>query len=236
VAHGGAATNHRFNTIGAFRDAARLGADAVEFDARRTADGRVVIHHDATLVAGGPPIATMSSAEVAQRAPHVPDLEEALAACEGMWANIEVKNNPADPDWDPSDTTVRLVVASVTRLGLGDRVLVSSFNAPTVSVALEAGLDTGWLLNRGIDPFDAIATWADLRHPRALIPIESMTGGLAAEIAAAFASMDVEVGVWTVNDASEVRRLAEAGVGTIFTDDVAMTRSALSLPAIGETP
>ena len=52
IAHRGASAVARENTLEAFRLAAELGADWVELDARRTADGHVVVHHDAELADG----------------------------------------------------------------------------------------------------------------------------------------------------------------------------------------
>ncbi len=49
IAHRGAARLAPENTLTAFRLAADLGADAVELDARLTADGEVVVLHDKLL-------------------------------------------------------------------------------------------------------------------------------------------------------------------------------------------
>ena len=38
------------NTLEAFLRALRLGADGVELDVRRTADGALAVHHDADIV------------------------------------------------------------------------------------------------------------------------------------------------------------------------------------------
>ena len=35
---------------------------------------------------------------------HVPDLDAALDACAGMWVNVEIKNDPHEPDFDPTDS------------------------------------------------------------------------------------------------------------------------------------
>jgi glycerophosphoryl diester phosphodiesterase len=43
---------------------------------------------------------------------------------------------------------------------------------------------------------------------------------MAHEVVAAFRPLGIHVGIWTVNDADEMRRLARAGVSAIFTDDV----------------
>ena len=46
VAHRGAPYFFQENTIDSFAKAVTLGADMVEFDIRRTADGVLVAHHD----------------------------------------------------------------------------------------------------------------------------------------------------------------------------------------------
>jgi len=53
-AHRGASAAEPENTLAAFRAAARMGADGVELDVRRTADGGAAVVHDATLADGRP--------------------------------------------------------------------------------------------------------------------------------------------------------------------------------------
>ena len=52
IAHRGASRAAPENTVAAFRRAAEMGADMVELDVRRTADGQLAIHHDAHLPDG----------------------------------------------------------------------------------------------------------------------------------------------------------------------------------------
>jgi glycerophosphoryl diester phosphodiesterase len=208
------------NTVEAFRAAARLGADAVELDARRSVDGAVVVHHDPTLE--GDPLIEMTLAEINAAAPDVPTLGDALAACDGMWVDIEVKNNPAEPDWDPDDHTLGGVVEIVEGLDMAERVMVSSFNLPTVERAMGAGLRTGWLLPRSVDPMTAFAQWPTSAPAFVLPSLAAMGPEAAEQVVDAFGRLEVEVGVWTVNEPGEMRRLSEAGVGILFTDDVAL--------------
>jgi glycerophosphoryl diester phosphodiesterase len=49
LAHRGANRLARENTVDAFVRARELGADGVELDVRRTADGVLVVHHDAAV-------------------------------------------------------------------------------------------------------------------------------------------------------------------------------------------
>jgi glycerophosphoryl diester phosphodiesterase len=76
IAHRGASRAERENTLAAFARAGGLGADGVELDVRRTADDRLVVHHDPRLADGRVIVDTP-----ARDLPgHIPSLEAALAA------------------------------------------------------------------------------------------------------------------------------------------------------------
>src|SRR5689334_13189345 len=49
IAHRGEHLRNPENTVPAFREAIRLGADYIEVDVRTTADGKLVLMHDATV-------------------------------------------------------------------------------------------------------------------------------------------------------------------------------------------
>jgi glycerophosphoryl diester phosphodiesterase len=50
IAHRGVAAPNRFeNTIESFEKAIQLGADMIEFDVRKSRDGQLIVHHDATI-------------------------------------------------------------------------------------------------------------------------------------------------------------------------------------------
>eukprot|EP00750_Incisomonas_marina_P017646 INCI2306.1.p1 GENE.INCI2306.1~~INCI2306.1.p1 ORF type:complete len:461 (-),score=87.52 INCI2306.1:339-1721(-) len=55
IAHRGGANDAPENTLGALEQALVMGADGVEFDLQRTADGRLIILHDDTLERTAPP-------------------------------------------------------------------------------------------------------------------------------------------------------------------------------------
>src|SRR5215212_2876995 len=100
IAHRGASRAEPENTIRAFRRAARMGSDAVELDVRRTLDGALVVHHNPGL----PDCRVIAATDAADLPASVATLEAALDACAGMWVNVEIKNDPAEPDFDPDDT------------------------------------------------------------------------------------------------------------------------------------
>ena len=128
IAHRGASAVCRENTVEAFVEAKRLGADMVELDVRRTRDDVLVVHHDASLPGAGPIVELRRGA----LPPWVPTLDQAIDACAGMVVNIEVKSSPLDPDFDEGRWVAARVAERVGERVWRDRVLVSSFDLVSV--------------------------------------------------------------------------------------------------------
>ena len=205
----------RGNTIEAFRHAAVLGADAVELDARRTADGVIVVNHDAAI--DGHPLVEMLRAEVSRVAPWIPDLSDALVASVPMWVDVEIKNSPNDPDWDPDDTVLRTIGPLVD-----DRIVVTSFNAATVHRAHQAGMRAGRLLGWSDDPTEVLARWPGYEF---VLPSQEMVPPRhAASLVAAAQAAGAAVGIWTIDDPTAMQAYAAAGIDIVFTNvpDVAV--------------
>ena len=225
IAHRGASAAAPENTVAAFRLAHRMGADAVELDVRRTGDGAIVVHHDDAV--GGRPLVEWMLPDLRADHPAIPLLDEALAACAGMWVNVEVKNSPLDTDWDPDDTALPRILESI---GAAD-VEISSFNPVTIGRVRQAAphVPTGWLVDDDLmDPIDAVAAAAAAGH-RAIHPD---AGALAGESARRVVTTAHDAGlwviVWTVDDPAEMGRLAEIGIDGIITN-----RPDAARPAVG---
>ncbi|MHC3470118.1 glycerophosphodiester phosphodiesterase [Streptomyces sp. 7R007] len=83
VAHRGDPRGAVENTLEAVRLADKAGADAIEVDLRRTADGVVVLHHDddlRRLWGSAELIADLTLNQLRAHAPEIPTLAEALTA------------------------------------------------------------------------------------------------------------------------------------------------------------
>jgi len=218
VAHRGARRVAPENTLAAFTAAAAQGADGVELDVHRTADGVLVVHHDAAAPGFGV-LADHPAAEVRRGLPAVPTLEEALEACAGLLVNVEVKNLPGDADFDPDERAAVALVELLHARGGRDDVLVSSFNLATIDRVrhLDPELATGFL-TAGVDAREA-ATIADGRGHGAVHPhVHSLAGPAAIPVVAHSHDLGLAVNVWTVNAPDEIRRLADAGVDGVITD------------------
>ena len=89
-AHRGCTEGFTENTLDAFAEARRLGADGVELDVRLTADGALAVHHDAEI----PGLGVIAALGVADLPAHVPLLADVLAACDGMVSTSRSRTRP----------------------------------------------------------------------------------------------------------------------------------------------
>ncbi len=94
IAHRGVPVYAWENTLESFEKAIELGADAVEFDVRRTQDGFYVAHHDDAI--GGQLLRQLTYRQLNQialnRGFHVPTLEEILKIAQGrIRLDVELK-------------------------------------------------------------------------------------------------------------------------------------------------
>ena len=216
IAHRGASRAKPENTVDAFVAARTLGADAVELDVRLTADGSLVVHHDPALSSGRP----ITDLPRSMLPLDVPGLNEALDACAGMWVNIEIKNDPNEPDFDPTDRIADLVVRSLVRRGEPERWLISSFRLQTVNRCrlVEPAIATAWLC---VEPPAGTPELMAARGHRAVHPSHSTVDRAFIEECH---GLGVSVNVWTCDDPEIMRRLASWGVDGIITNvpDVAV--------------
>ena len=201
-AHRGASGTAFENSLAAFREARRLGADGVELDIHATSDGQLLVHHD-PIVEGLGSICDLSLADVrSHRLPNgegIPTLAEALAELEGLEVWVEIKALPA-----------RFDAALVGLLANRDPVLtgVHSFDHRIIARlgAARPELRRGILsVSYPVDPVapmtaaGATALWQEWHLIDAeLVRAVQRTGG--------------EVIAWTVSDNDTAKQLADIGV------------------------
>ncbi len=210
VAHRGASLAFPENTLEAFEAAVAVGADMVELDARRSADGSLVVSHD--------PVASGDDAR------KLPTLRAALELMAGrIQVDIEVKNLPEDPDFDSPDESVAVeVVKLVDELGLRASTLVSSFNWLSIERVRELAPDlrTGFLTHPAIDPHAALVYARQHGHAFVLPHAYALVDAGEAFVARAHAG-GVRVGTWTVDVAEDIAQLFAWGVDAVVTNDPA---------------
>jgi len=225
LGHRGAPLAALENTVEAFRIARVMGADGVELDIRRSADGALVVHHDAVATGIGV-LADHPLDAIRAARPEVPTLDACLDVLEGTLVNVEVKNFPHDPDYDRAQRIVDDLLELVHARGGRDRIIVSSFNLETIDRvrAADASMPTGLLTLLGFDPVDAVSIVVDRGHHALHPDVRSLEGPIADAVVGRARGAGVEVNVWTVDAPDEITRLADAGVDAVITNvpDVAL--------------
>jgi glycerophosphoryl diester phosphodiesterase len=217
VGHRGAPRLAPENTPVSFAAAADAGAKWVELDVRRSADGMLVLHHDARL-ADGRAVCDLTADDLA--AVGVWAFAAALDALpRGLGVDVEVKNTPGEPGYDEDDE-IAVEVAEALRGRVGSRPLVvSSFNPFTVAVLADVlpTVPAGFIHGATTPLGDAVAVarehGARVVCPQVGAP-DLLDGGIDVALDAEMAVL-----VWTVDDPAQARRLVAAGAHAICTNE-----------------
>jgi glycerophosphoryl diester phosphodiesterase len=217
VAHRGAWGAAAQNTLEAFEAAIALGADMIEFDVRRTGDGRLVVCHDPIL--DGLPLDGVRGGALAGAEASPPRLEEVLALARDRIAiDIELKER----GW------VSQVIPLLTRFGL-ERCLLTSFHDDVVREAkrIAPTLATGLLVGTYRRVSELFPAGRAHRAGADVLVIQDRLVDAGVLRRAGMPSL-----VWTVNDPRRIQRhLSDPRVAGVITDVPALAlqvRSALS--------
>jgi glycerophosphoryl diester phosphodiesterase len=220
----------RENTAAAVRAALAAGADGVEVDVRRSADGLLFCHHDARLP-DGRPLVRCTAAELL--AAGVAPAAEVLAAVDAAGARIvcEVKNGPADPDRQPTAADARRLLAAALAARPPGAVpaTVSSFDARVVEAARAPGLTTALLVGPGEPVSPAVRRAGEVGARGLHLPVRTVLADPDPPGAVALAHRaGLEVFVWTVTRPAVLGALRAAGVDAAICDDPGAARAVLA--------
>ncbi len=226
------------NSLASCRAAHEQGADWVELDARLTADGELVLHHDHFLPNGQP----VDEATVDDcRTQGVAGFDEVLEALpEGLGVDLEVKVSLRDASGPVIETTGGRVAARARELRSSRPVVITSFSPAALLQARQVAADEVplGLLGLAIAPLgelvpSAVALGADLIAPHVLTFGLVEIAGLPLEpVERVRRALDTawqhgcEVLVWGVRPA-QVGDLAALGVDAVCVDEVAETVAAV---------
>ena len=236
LAHRGASADAPENTLAAFREAARQGADGIEFDVRLSADGYPVVIHDRDLARttdGAGAVAAFSWRRIRAldagawfdarfAGEGVPSLDDvvALARDLDLAMNVEIKAEPGH-----GAATARIVARDL-KAGWPKAApppLISSSSASALLATAAIWPAAPRALVAGRPPRDWRSVLARLGARR----IHLRDRWLGKRCIARLARAGIAAGVYTVNDAARARRLAAFGVAAIFTDRPGDMRRAL---------
>ena len=211
-AHRGSSAHHPENTLRAFRHALATGVDGIEFDVHATVDGVPVVIHDRnverTTDGSGyvDEISLMSlktlDAGDGERVPTLAEVLDLVGA--GAHLDIEIKGS----------RTERAVLGVLAQYP-ATRWAISSFDWNTLRTVrrLDPGAELWPLAKLFEDQLTAVA--AALGSPAVAL----FAGAYTPESARELRDAGLRVMVWTVNKASEARRVGDLGAFAICTDD-----------------
>jgi glycerophosphoryl diester phosphodiesterase len=226
------------NTLEAFAAGLTAGADRLELDVHATADGHVVVLHDATLdrtTDGSGPVSSRSLAEVQAldagcrfRAPdgahphrgrgmRIPTLDALLARFPDVPINVEIKQERPAIEAAVLDVLDRHGARARTLLAAEQATIMDRIRlaAPDVLTGFSAPEVADFVfrvrdgLLAGYRPRGVA-----LQVPPAYQGIPIVTP----ETVAAAHGLGIEVHVWTINDEPEMEHLLDLGVDAIMTD------------------
>jgi glycerophosphoryl diester phosphodiesterase len=192
-----------------------MGADGVELDVHRTADGTPVVHHDPVLPGVGP-IAELDRGALP---PTVPTLAEALAACGPMTVNVEIKR-PSGDGVPAVSGLAGAVLGAVTGAGATDRVVVSSFSVEVLDAvgfaARAAGtvVRRGWLIPVVTDPHALLGEV----EAQAIDAVHPFVSWVDEPLVHEAGRRGLHLHVWTVNNDEDLRTMLRLGVAAVITD------------------
>lgn len=215
-AHRGMRLDYPDNTIAGI--VAAIGvADLAETDLRRTSDGIAVLSHDHEI-AGHVVIETdwETLAGIDLGDGHRPArFDELLQAIGAFPIDIEIKNDPDEPDFDPG-FSFAIEVTSLAR----PQDVVTSFHWPTMDAVKRAhpSLRTGLLVEPEGSLDQAVRRAVDGGHA-IVAPHWGLLGDDPRAPVARLEERGLEVVAWTVDDEDRARLLAGAGVSVIISDD-----------------
>jgi glycerophosphoryl diester phosphodiesterase len=200
----------RENTLPSFAAALLAGADGIELDVHSTADGVVVVHHDAHI-RGGVSIAGTSWHGLQRAA------DDARVQIPTLLSVCELVGERAELFVEIKGAGIEREVVAVLRDHRGPSAIHSFDHAAIARLArLDEGLRLGLLFEERVP--DVVAMLAanganDAWPNRSVVdrPLVEAVHGAGGRVIA-----------WTVNDRRDIARLSALGVDGLCTDDVTL--------------
>ncbi len=236
-AHRGASAQAPENTLAAFELAVEQGADAIELDAKLSADGHVVVMHDDTVdrtTDGTGRVESLTLSELTSldagvkfspkyKSQKVPSLDEVLELVGGkILINIELTNYAS-----PSDDLPDRVVSLVKKHNLDRSVLLSSFNIVSLIRArsLNPKLPVGFLTHRGEA---SAALHSRLIRFGPLVALHPIGYDITPQLLSYAQKTGCKVHTYTIDQPEDMRQLFRMGVDGIFTNNPSLALQVLS--------
>lgn len=227
------------NTLEAFKYSAKIGVDFLELDVHATSDGTLVVNHDATVdrtTDGRGRVNELTLSEIKKldagymfstdggrsfpfrgKGIAVPTLREIFDALPEMRFNIEPKQQ--------TPSIIAPLCALIRERKMTNKTIVGSFNQATIDEFRRACPEVATSASPSeVTEFLALSKSglaASYSPPMQALQIPQNLGALqivTKDFVADAHRRNLQVHVWTINDAADMQRLLDAGVDGIMTD------------------
>ena len=191
------------NTIPSFQKALEDGADGVELDIRKTADGQLVVIHPPVVAGHSVQASPYDEIRKLPGGLEVPLLEDVLRQFgKQLFLDIEFKESGYE------DQAVELIL----KHGDPANTMVSAFHPETLRKVHELSqvLQLGYIYNRTQD--------GESRHNAPIDYVIPQFKLASRELISDVHDEELQVVAWTVNDEVEMKRLIDLGVDGLITD------------------
>ncbi|MCW3137769.1 MAG: glycerophosphodiester phosphodiesterase family protein [Methanophagales archaeon] len=228
IAHRGARASEPENTVRAMNKAFECGADAVEVDLRFTCDHKLVVIHDDTLertTNGTGKVSDMTLEQLraldAGKGERIPELSEALSVAKRYLRPLIIELKEEGMEWQ--------VLEEVTEVGLGDKVIISSFIHTSLRNLKEKApeIKTGVII--ASVPVNPVRLVQDAKADIIFAKYSRITREF---IDACVGYEGIEVYLWTVNTIDDLNNAISYGVDGVVTDNPCeLIRMSMSMSA-----
>jgi glycerophosphoryl diester phosphodiesterase len=224
VAHRGSAADRPENALSSFITAAKSGANQIELDVHLTADGELVVIHDATLdqtSEGHGPVSSLTLAELKRIRLRgldetIPTLPEVLAAVgDRIHTRIEIKRNARGLDYEGLADPIMEAVES---RNLKDRVTIMCFQLDSLIPFAKAGYETSLSFSKNFGSDKDLPSLVQRLAGEGISDIGYFFHELDQTGIETITSSGLTVGVWTVNGAPRLDYWLRQPISYILTD------------------
>ena len=204
------------NTIESFEKAIDLKYNGIELDVVKTADNKLVVHHDTTIKINNQKkeIKKTEFSQLLNAYSNIPTLESVLEVVGHRTnINIEIKSQGAE-----SSTAVEDIIALLKKFNLIDNIIISSFNPQLVreSKKNDDRFVTAWILGSKNTHF--YTHWKIFLKYFKVNAVHVHHNKVSRQLVKKIHAHKMKILSYTINSEETLKNLIEKKIDGIFTD------------------
>lgn len=227
ASHRGGTLEFGDSTPQGFSATAQMALEEVEFDVHPTADGTIMVHHDATLdrtTDRSGAVAALTEAEVRSATinyaagAHPISLEELCGLYRSSPVDFRCEIKPG-PEGHPYPAFVASVVDALKQHGMLERTTFSSFLLQSLDeIAAETKRPRLWLVSPPVLRQLGVKVVIDVVRAHSIPEVGLHIHDADQAVKSRFIDADLEFGCWAAHNAPEIEKALDLNVKVFTTD------------------